>query len=145
MKLGDMASLQDGVWVRPRLVPTTRGPNQGTVVFFPGCWIELLLLCTGRCKRTLETFLQQWKTGMCNAEFYLCLGRHILHDWTQGCGWFSNKAEQRQGFVTCSLPFIPSTNPPISSVWAWCQLNGLSLLLKRGKGMEMKIHPYAAR
>lgn len=67
MKLGDMASLQDGV--RPRLVPTTQGPNPGTVVFFPGCWVELLLLCSGRCKRALETFLQQWKTEMCMLSF----------------------------------------------------------------------------
>lgn len=69
MKLGDLAHCRTEHGVRPRLVPNTRGPNPGTVVFFPGCWIELLLLCTERYKRALETVLQQWKTGMCMLSF----------------------------------------------------------------------------
>lgn len=55
MKLGDMADCRTEHGVKTQAMPTTRGPSPGTVVFFPGCWIELLILCTGRCKRALET------------------------------------------------------------------------------------------
>lgn len=148
MELGDMASLQDGAWAKTQAGAhhTRSSPRNCSV--FPRMldWTAASLYREVQ-KSFGNLFTAMWNRNV-HAEFYLCLGRHVLHDCTQGCGWFSNKAEQRQGFVICSPSppaFTPPTNPHLSLVWPWCQLTGLSLLLSRGKGMEMKIYPYAAR
>lgn len=113
MKLGDMASLQDGAWGK-----TQAGANPGTVVFFPGCWIELLLLCTRRCKRALETFSQQWKTGMCMLsstsawEDMSCMTKLKVV-----AGSVTKQSRDKAcHLLPFPLAFTPSTNPHVSLV-----------------------------
>lgn len=78
MKLGDMAHCKTEC--RARMTFTRQGPDPRVIVLCLGTWNRIAASLDSEMQNSFGNCLTEMEHRTGHAEFYLHLGRHVLHD-----------------------------------------------------------------